>query len=114
MNGPAGGETSGPERTPNGRYIVVGGRRWRATDPLLDEQTSARLRKHLGTARSRIGRLRDEAEKAPWRARVQLAKEGLGERGPAWWELDEAQRTERAARSLSRLDAGEDLPVDQP
>ena len=27
-----------PERTPDGRYIVVDGRRWRATDPSLPEE----------------------------------------------------------------------------
>lgn len=39
------------------------------------------------------------------RDRVQLAKEGLGERGTAWWELPETERRSRALDRLSRLDA---------
>lgn len=30
-------EADQPERTPDGRYIVVKGRRWRATDPEIPE-----------------------------------------------------------------------------
>lgn len=96
------------ERTPDGRYIVVGGRRWRASDPQLDEDTAARLRAHLGRARSAIGRADGEAAKRPWRDRVQIAKEGLGERGEAWWDLPVDERRERAARALERLDVADD------
>ncbi|SFS15166.1 hypothetical protein SAMN04487783_1981 [Agrococcus baldri] len=39
------------------------------------------------------------------RDRVQLAKEGLGERGTAWWELPQAERRARALDRLARLDA---------
>lgn len=104
----------GPERTPDGRYIVVNRRRWRATDPVLDPEVAAALRQHLGRARSAIGRLRVEAEREPWRHRVQLAKEGLGERGTAWWELDEAERHARAARMLELLAADDAEPAPRP
>ncbi|MGY1809707.1 hypothetical protein ACI8AF_20265 [Blastococcus sp. SYSU D00669] len=40
------------------------------------------------------------------RARVQLAKTGLGERGPAWWEQDDAARRRRWETALRDLDGG--------
>lgn len=72
----------GPERTADGRHIVVDGRRWRATDPELPGELAAALRRELGRARSAIGRSREAEETARLRGRVQVAKEGLGERGP--------------------------------
>ena len=32
-----------PERTPDGRYVVVDGRRWRASDPSLPEERRQEL-----------------------------------------------------------------------
>lgn len=93
-----------PERTDDGRWIVVEGRRWRAEDPSLDAEVAQRLRSHLGRARSAVRSATDEPSRRRVRDRVQLAKEGLGERGIAWWELAEAERAERAAERLSRLD----------
>ena len=52
-------EPKGPERTPDGRYVVIDGRRWRKSDP--------------------------EAERAA-RDRVHAAKVALGERGDPRWE----------------------------
>jgi len=97
------GEGEGPERTPDGRYIVVRGRRWRATDPELPDELTDPLRSELGRARSAIGRTEDAEEVRAWRDRVQLAKEGLGERGDAWWEMGPADRAERARERLDRL-----------
>lgn len=94
----------GPVRTDDGRYIVVRGRRWRASDPCLDESVATALRSHLGRARSALRAARDPDVVGAWRARVQLAKEGLGERGTAWWELSEADRTARAAQRLQQLE----------
>ena len=71
------------ERTDDGRFIVVDGRRWRTADPALPEDVRARLLHHLGVARSGV-RTRPggtTAAVAAARARVQLAKTGLGERG---------------------------------
>lgn len=93
-----------PERTDDGRWIVVDGRPWRAEDPSLDPDVARRLRSHLGRARSAVRSASDEANRRRVRDRVQLAKEGLGERGTAWWELTEAERADRAADRLSRLD----------
>jgi hypothetical protein len=93
------------ERTDDGRWIVVDGRRWRAEDPSLDAEVAARLRSHLGRARAAVRTARDDdAARAAARDRVQLAKEGLGERGEAWWELSPRERGARAEDRLARLD----------
>ncbi|WP_336660430.1 biopolymer transporter Tol [Leucobacter sp. USHLN153] len=92
-----------PERTPDGRFIIVNGRKWRASDPVLPEELAAALRSELGSARSRIGHTSEERERRGLRDRVQLAKEGLGERGTAWWEMEEAERIARAEDRLERL-----------
>lgn len=89
--------------TPDGHHLVIGGRRWRATDPVLPEEILAPLRSELGRARSRIRVARDEEQVAALRGRVQLAKEGLGERGRPWWEMTEPERLRRAAAALERL-----------
>ncbi|MGW5745585.1 hypothetical protein [Amycolatopsis sp. NPDC003861] len=82
-----------PEHTPDGRYIIVNGRRWRATDPEIPDDVRDRLQKHLMAAR----RVQD-------RARVQAAKVALGERGEPWWEQTSAQRRARWERGLAELD----------
>jgi hypothetical protein len=97
------------ERTADGRWIVVDGRRWRATDPAVPDDARARLQHHLGVARAAVrtaGRADDVAAVAAARARLHLAKTGLGERGPAWWDQDDDQRRERWNSALRRLDAG--------
>jgi hypothetical protein len=73
-------------RTDDGRFVVVDGRRWRTADPALPGDVRKRLLHHLGVARSGVrtaGRSGDEAAVAAARARVRLAKTGLGERCPA-------------------------------
>ncbi|UFU02304.1 biopolymer transporter Tol [Ruania suaedae] len=92
------------ERSEDGRWIVVGGRRWRAEDPALDPGVAGQLRSHLGRARSAVRTATDDETRRSARDRVQLAKEGLGERGTAWWELPAADRARRASERLSRLD----------
>ena len=95
------------ERTDDGRFIVVDGRRWRTADPLLPEDVRARLLHHLGVGRSGVRTAKsagDDAAVAASRARVQLAKTGLGERGTAWWEQSDAERKERWERALGALD----------
>lgn len=78
-----------PERTADGRYIVVDGRRWRASDPGLPEARRAELVGELMAARRAVAAGRredDEAAVKAARARVHAAKVALGERGPPWWE----------------------------
>lgn len=91
-------------RTADGRWIVVDGRRWRAEDPSLAGAAAERLRSHLGRARAAVRLAEDDAARRRARDRVQLAKEGLGERGDAWWELSEPERAARATDRLERLD----------
>ncbi|APY89945.1 hypothetical protein DCW30_17350 [Streptomyces alfalfae] len=93
------------EHTDDGHFIIVKGRRWRATDPRLADDVRERLVHHLMAARRAVAAARDdEAARKAARARVQLAKTGLGERGTAWWELPLAERRGRAADCLRRLE----------
>ena len=80
--------SDGPERTDDGRYIVVKGRRWRATDPEIPADRDAELRSILMAWRREVRRTDGAPES---RAGVQAAKIALGERGTPWWDqtLDE-------------------------
>ena len=95
------------ERTDDGRYVVVDGRRWRTADPALPDDVRERLLHHLGVGRSGVRTAKsagDDAAVTAARARVQLAKTGLGERGTAWWEQSDAEREERWESALRELD----------
>ena len=73
----------------------------------LPDDVRARLLHHLGVARSAVrtaSRAGDPAAVAAARARVQAAKTGLGERGPAWWEQDAGERAARWTAALRDLD----------
>jgi hypothetical protein len=77
-----------PVRTPDGRYIVVRGRLWRAANPHLEPSTRQHLVNELMGARRCVQTALakgDDGELAACRGRVQAAKEGLGERGEVWW-----------------------------
>lgn len=77
-----------PITTPDGRYLIVRGRLWRATDPSLSERERQRLVHDLMDARRGVKAAKasgdGEALSAARRA-VDSAKRGLGERGPVWW-----------------------------
>jgi uncharacterized protein len=78
-----------PERTPDGRYVIIDGRRWRASDPSLPEKRRKELVRELMSARSAVGwakRRRDSTAERAARDRVHAAKVALGERGSKWWE----------------------------
>lgn len=66
------------EPSDDGHFIVIEGRRWRATDP-----TIAAPKAH------------DEYAEQSARARVRVAKIALGERGMAWWEQTTDERMAR-------------------
>ena len=83
------------ERTSDGRYIVVAGRRWRATDPMIPPERAAELRSALMAWRREIKAVRGTAAERAARAGVQAAKVALGERGRPWWEQTAAERRER-------------------
>ncbi|MBX7514320.1 hypothetical protein K3179_07110 [Qipengyuania sp. GH38] len=77
------------ERTADGRYIIVRGRLWRASNPHLPESERARLVAQLMDARRAVGaalRDKDEAAERAARQQVHEAKVALGERGPVWWD----------------------------
>ena len=96
------------DSTDDERWLVIHGRRWRRTDPALPDDLAARLRSHLGRARSAVRtttRAGDADGTADARRRVGLAKTGLGERGPRWWDEDVAARIERARAAIEELDA---------
>jgi hypothetical protein len=86
---------SEPEHTPDERYVVIDGRRWRATDPDIPEARRAELTRELMAWRRELRRTRGTDEEATSRAGVQAAKVALGERGTPWWEQTAAQRRAR-------------------
>lgn len=99
--------TNGVPTTPDGHYIVVNGRRWRATDPALGEPLRTELVAELMAARRAVKEARDDADAlAAARSRVQDAKVALGERGAPWWEPSDPEarrvRAEATQRALSR------------
>ena len=93
------------ERTDDGRYVVVDGRRWRTADPALPDDVRARLlHHHLGVARSAVRTAAgDDEAVAAARQRAQLARTGLGERGTAWWDQDDDARRARWESALREL-----------
>lgn len=69
-----------------GRFIVVDGRRWRATDPSIPEPLRVQLVKQLMSARRAVRAAEsDPVELSVARRRVHDAKVALGERGESWW-----------------------------
>ncbi|WP_458077664.1 hypothetical protein [Streptomyces sp. EMB26] len=97
-----------PERTPDGHHVVIRGRKWRATDPSIPEETAARLRRHLMSARRAVRSATtaddEQAERAA-RSRVNRAKTALGERGTPWWKQSGDERRRRWEVGLESLDA---------
>ncbi len=80
-------KAASPLFTPDGRYLVVLGRLWRAANPGLSPADRDRLVLALMAARFDVGRAKRTADEALMRAardRVQAAKVALGERGPVW------------------------------
>ena len=80
-----------PLRTPDGRYLIVRGRLWRASNPNLPEAVRTKLVRELMRARREVKESlesNDEKRLAAARASVDAAKVALGERGPVWWDDD--------------------------
>lgn len=71
--------------TPDGRYIVVRERLWRATNPDLSAARRAVLVRALMDARRALRRSASVDAHPAARAAVQQAKQALGERGRVWW-----------------------------
>ena len=78
-----------PERTPDGHYLIIDGRKWRASDPRLPEERRQELVDELMDARRAVGAAKRSGDASAERAardRVHAAKVALGERGKPWWE----------------------------
>ncbi len=84
-----------PERTPDGRYIVVDGRRWRAADPAIPEDRRDELTKILMAWRREVRRAKGTPDEKAARAGVHATKIALGERGTPWWEQPDDERRAR-------------------
>ena len=84
-----------PEVTPDGRYIVVDGRRWRASDPAIPEGRRDELTRVLMAWRREVRRARGTEGESAARAGVHAAKVALGERGTPWWEQSDEERRAR-------------------
>lgn len=86
----------GPDRTDDGHFVVIDGRRWRATDPAIPEERRLELTRILMAWRREVQRTKGTAEESVARAGVHAAKVALGERGESpWWEQTEDQRRAR-------------------
>ena len=74
--------------TPDGRYFVVRGRLWRRANPSMPAEKRDVLVRELMAAqravKAALASGRPE-ELALARKAVDVAKNGLGERGPVWW-----------------------------
>ncbi|MGL5839430.1 MAG: hypothetical protein ACRCY3_13105 [Sphingorhabdus sp.] len=76
-----------PLHTPDGRYIIIRGRLWRATDPALGEEERQAAVDALMDARRAVRDAKGDPERlAAARHAVDAAKHRLGERGPVWWD----------------------------
>jgi uncharacterized protein DUF3253 len=84
--------------TADGRYLIVAGRRWRATDPAVPDALRQELVNELMAARRLV---RSDPDTA--RPRVQDAKVALGERGDPWWEPTPDGRRLRLAAAMRAL-----------
>lgn len=77
-----------PPTTPDGRYFVVRGRLWRASNPALTDEIRSALVQQLMNARRAVKTAlgtQNATRLAQARAEVDAAKIALGERGPVWW-----------------------------
>ncbi len=83
------------EHTPDGRYIVVDGRRWRATDPDIPAERRDELQQVLMAWRREVKRTKGTDDERRSRDGVQACKVALGERGTPWWEQSDAERRAR-------------------
>jgi hypothetical protein len=92
----------GALHTPDGRYVIVDGRLWRAANPKLDLADKERLVTELMSARRAVKtalQTCDADTERTARRRVHKARLALGERGPAWWGDDVPDFTRRLVKN---------------
>lgn len=95
-------DSAAPPLTPDGRYIVVRGRLWRAANPHLASEHRAVLVGQLMDARRAVGKAKragDKHAEGAARALVDAAKTRLGERGPVWWSDGAPDQNRRMAKN---------------
>lgn len=102
------GAEASDDPTEGGRWIVVNGRRWRATDPAIPDTFRQELVNALMAGRRAVAaahRNDDELAEKLARAAVNDAKVALGERGEPWWEPPSEEgrrlRTQATIRALA-------------
>lgn len=88
-----------PEHTPDGHHVVINGRKWRATDPLIPDDRRSELQSILMAWRRDVKRTKGAPDS---RAGVQAAKVALGERGTPWWEQSDDERRARWEADVPR------------
>jgi hypothetical protein len=98
-NGRLVGERDIECRTPDGRYLVVRGRLWRATNPHLPGPDRERLVTALMNARRQLCGKRSAQVRAAARAAVDAAKVAHGERGSVGWDDGEPDFNRRLVRN---------------
>jgi hypothetical protein len=86
------------ELTDDGRYVLIGGRRWRATDPSIPDSLRAELVAELMAARRGV-----RSDPATARPRVNDAKVALGERGDPWWDPTPGGQRDRLTATILAL-----------
>ena len=95
--------TANPPKT---AFFIVGGRRWRTSDPGIPHNLRQELVNELMAARRAVRNGKNQREIRPSRRRVNDAKLALGERGHAWWlpprPAATNRRIEAAVRALLR------------
>ena len=96
------------EVTQDGHYLIIKGRRWRASDPGIPPKLRQELVDELMAARRAVKSRQDDA-----RARVNDAKIALGERGQPWWDKREPtafdERISATIRALLRKRANSSI-----
>ena len=103
--------------TPDGRYIVVRGRLWRAASPALPDELRSVLVQQLMQARRAVKAALASADAEALRqarAAVQAAKVGLGERGPVWWTDGAPDWNRHLAKNTPYAAWFESLGLQQP
>jgi hypothetical protein len=93
------------EHTDDGHHVVIDGRRWRATDPLIPEDRRDELTRVLMAWRREVGRTKGTADERAARDGVQAAKVALGERGTPWWEQSDDEVDEVTGHGAGRCPA---------
>lgn len=90
--------------TPDGRYIIVNDRLWRASNPDLDTHAAEDLVRRLMSARRSIAASSSDDELRSLRKVVHTVKVELGERGPVWWNDGDPDQNRKLVRNSSYAD----------